>query len=337
MNRVQHGWHVVCLTLAMVVMTGCSALNAENIPVRSGIEDGYPVTVFFPDALNLAVGATVKIDGAKVGKVEKVTTEDFQAKVELVIDGRTELPVGTTFRLRPTTALGELFVDVLRADSTKMIASGAVIPAEETRSAPTVEDALAAASLLINGGSLSQIKTIVNEVNESLDGRTGTVKDFLHGANRLLESLNDGRQDLDGLLRALADTSKLLNQREAEINEALAVAGPAAKVLARNSDDVTALLTRIEGMSESVDALVSVTRADLTRTLAELSPVISALNGTKAEAKAALLKVIELTPKLDRAIPTDYLNLLLVLETTAEGLTDTTQRATAKPRKAARR
>ncbi len=318
------GWlgAITCALSGAVVLSGCSALNAENIPTRSGIEDGYSVTVFFPDALNLADGAVVKIDGAKVGKVEDVSTENFQAKVELVIDGATRLPTGTTFRLRPTTALGELFVDVLRGDSKDMIKSGAVIPAEETRSAPTVEDALAAASLLINGGSLSQIKTIVNEVNESLDGRTGTVKDFLHGANRLLASLNDGRADLDGLLRSLAETSRLLNQREDDINEALAIAGPAAQVLARNTDDVTALLKRIEAMSATVDGLVNSTRTDLTRTLNELVPVTNALNGSKAQAKAALLKVIELTPKLDKAVPTDYLNLLLVLELTADGLTE---------------
>lgn len=321
---------LAALTLGVPALGACSGLNAENIPVRSGIEDGYRLTVHFPDALNLAVGATVKLDGARVGKVERISTEDFRAKVELVVDGATRLPVGTTFRLRPTTALGELFVDVVRSERKRMLEPGAVVPAEQTRSAPTVEDALAAASLLVNGGSLSQITTIVEEVNTALDARTGTVRDFLHGANRLLESLNDGRGDLEGLLRALGDTAELLNRREAEINEALAVTGPAARVLERNSDDVTALLGRIEGMSRTVDALVRSTRGDLSRTLAELVPVVATLGASKAEAKAALLKVTELTPKLDRAVPTDYLNLLLVLELSAEGLTDTT--ATPPPR-----
>src|SRR5690606_22856319 len=142
----------------------------------------------------------------------------------------------------------------------------------------------------------SQITTIVEEVNTALDARTGTVRDFLHGANRLLESLNEGRGDLEGLLRALGDTAELLNRREAEINEALAVTGPAARVLERNSDDVPAPPGRIEGMSRPVDARVRSTGGDLSRTLAGLVPVVATLGASKAEAKAALLKVTELTP-----------------------------------------
>ncbi len=309
---------VIALALAL---TGCSALNAENIPTRSGIEDGYELTVFFPDALNLADGAIVKIDGAKVGKVKDVSTENFQAKVTLVIDGKTPLPKGTVFRLRPTTALGELFVEVLRGDGPERIKPGTTIPVGDTRSAPTVEDGLAAASLLINGGSLSQIKTIISEINDSLDGRTGTVKEFLHSTNALLASLNDGREDLDGLLRALGTTSKLLNQREKEINEAIEIAAPGAKVLARNSPDVTKLLTRITDMSATVDSLVKATRSDLTRTLKELAPVVAGIVGSKAEAKTALLNVTKLAPALDNAVPTDYLNLMLVLTMSAEALT----------------
>lgn len=306
--------------LALLLISGCSALNAENIPTRSGIDDGYELNVFFPDALNLADGAVVKIDGAVVGKVKEVSTEDFQAKVTLVIDGGTPLPRGTHFRLRPTTALGELFVEVLRGDGPGRLRPGATIPVDATRSAPTVEDGLAAASLLINGGSLSQIETIISEVNLSLDGRTDVIRDLFRGANDLLASLNDGQQDLDQLLRALGRTSRLLNEREAEINEAIEIAAPAAEVLSRNTPEVTALLTQLAEMTETADGLVQATRADLTRTLAELEPTVAGIIGSKARAKAALARVPRLAAVLDRAVPTDYLNLMLVLGLSAADL-----------------
>lgn len=307
------------LTL-LLLGTGCSALNAENIPVSSGVEDGYEVTVFFPDALNLAEGAAVKIDGARIGRVEEVSTEKFQAKVKLAVNGDTPLPQDSTFRLRPTTALGELFVEVLRGEAKKPLESGAVVDAANTRAAPTVEDGLAAASLLINGGSLSQIKTIVSEINTALEGRTGTVKEFIRGADRLVSSLNDGRTDLDGLLRALAETSTLLNEREKEINAAIDLAGPAAKVLRRNSGKVTDLLVEVAAMSGNVDKLVGALRGDLVTTLAQLGPVVSTLTANKAQAKQMLQKVVQLAPLLDRAVPTDYLNLLLILRFNADSV-----------------
>ncbi|CAM3203843.1 MlaD family protein [Nocardioides dubius] len=325
MSRI---WRGVGIALALLLVTaGCSMLNAENIPVSSGVEDGYEVTVFFPDALNLAEGAAVKIDGAKVGRVEEVTTERFQAKVRLAVDGATSLPEDSTFRLRPTTALGELFVEVLRGEADQALTEGAVIDAANTRAAPTVEDGLAAASLLVNGGSLSQIKTIVNEINTALDGRTGTVKEFVRGADRLVRSLNDGRTDLDGLLRALADTSRLLNEREDEINAAIDLAGPAAKVLRRNSGKVTELLTEVAGMSGHVDELVGALRGDLVTTLTQLGPVVATLTASKAQAKEMLRKVTKLAPILDHAVPTDYLNLLLILRLDADALTAAKQEA----------
>lgn len=305
---------VAALALVLLLcVTGCSTLNAEKIPVSAGVKDGYDVTVMFPDALNLADGAAVKIDGATVGRVEAISTEDFQAKVRLAIQGDTKLPEGTVFRLRPTTALGELFVEIIRGDGGGHISPGSVVPVDDTRTAPTVEDGLAAASLLINGGSLGQIKTIVNEVNTTLDGRTGTVRDFINGTNRLLGTLNRNKTDIGTLLEALADVSKQLDSREDKINEAIRLAGPVAKVLRRNSGDVTALLTRLARMTKKVDGLVGMTGADLKTMLTELGPVLDSLQNSKGVAKSTLIKATDLTGKLDRAVPTDYLNLMLVL------------------------
>lgn len=306
------------LLACLLLGAGCSVLNAENIPVSDGVDDPYELTVLFPDALNLARGATVKIDGASVGKVCDVTTQDFKARVCLKVDGSTELPKDTVFRLRPTTALGELFVEVIRGDAKALIKEGAVIDTDRTRSAPTVEDGLAAASLLINGGSLGQIKTIVGEVNESLEGRTGTVRDFIRGSDRLVTSLNSTTGDLDRLLTALARTSKMLNEREAKINRALELTGPVATVVRRNSTKVTGLLTKLDAMSGKVDGLVTATEGDLNLTLAQLGPVVNTLQGSKAQAKAMLLKATDLAAKLDRAIPTDYLNLMLVLRVSGD-------------------
>lgn len=303
---------VPVLLALLLAGTGCSALNAENIPAM-GVEDGYEVTVMFPDALNLADGAAIKVDGATVGRVSDVATEDFQAKVTLHINGDTRLPEGTVFRLRPSTALGELFVEIIRGEGGGTIAPGAVVPVSATRSAPTVEDGLAAASLLINGGSLGQIKTIVDEVNTSLEGRTGTVRDFINNTNRLLGTFNRNKGDIGTLLEALSTVSRDLNRREDDINRAIRMAAPVSKVLRRNSGDVTALITKLAGMTKKVDGLVGATGEDLKVTLRELGPVVDTLQNSKGQAKAALLKATSLAGKLDRAIPTDYLNLMLVL------------------------
>ncbi|MDT0201414.1 MlaD family protein [Nocardioides sp. AE5] len=304
----------IVLTVALGLFgASCSVLNAENIPVSTGVKDPYQVTVMFPDALNLANGAAVKIDGATVGRVNSVETENFKAKIVLDMDGRTPLPQDTIFRLRPTTALGELFVEVIRGESVTTMEPGTVVNDDMTRVAPTVEDGLAAASLLINGGSLSQIKTIITEVNTSMEGRTDTIKDFLHGADTLLATLNDSTGDLDAFLTALAEVSTMLNQREEQINEALDIAAPVAGVVRRNKDDITALLANLQGTTASVDGLVKATREDFRATLAELGPILETLQASKGKGKTMVIEAAKLAGQIDAAVPTEYLNLLLVM------------------------
>src|SRR3546814_6249477 len=72
---------VVAVVLALLG-SACSVLNAENIPVATGVEDPYSITVFFPDALNLANGAAVKIDGATVGRVQEVRSEEQTSELQ---------------------------------------------------------------------------------------------------------------------------------------------------------------------------------------------------------------------------------------------------------------
>src|SRR3546814_14850053 len=64
----------------------------------------------------------------------------------------------------------------------------------------------------------------------------------------------------------------------------------------------------------SVDGLVSATREDLTATLTEIGPVLETLQASKGQAKKMLIQATDLSGKIDRAVPTEYLNLLLVLK-----------------------
>ena len=50
---------------------------------------------------------------------------------------------------------------------------------ESTSAAPTIEDTMTSVSLVLNGGGLSQLETIVREANLVLDGNEGTARDLL--------------------------------------------------------------------------------------------------------------------------------------------------------------
>ncbi|WP_447644086.1 MlaD family protein [Nocardioides zeae] len=104
--------------LALVVLvSACSGVRerADQLQPDAVGDDQVTVTASFDDALNLPAGAAVKLDGVRVGKVVGIDAVDYRAQVVMAIDEDAGVPVGSAYRLRSTTALGEVYVEVTPA------------------------------------------------------------------------------------------------------------------------------------------------------------------------------------------------------------------------------
>ena len=300
------------------VLLGAGALGAcggaPGVVVQtSPHDDQWQVSAVFDDALNLPQGAKVKVSGVTVGSVIAITADDYRARVDMAIDDDTQLLDGSRFRLRYTTALGELYVEVTPAATGEALADGDVIADPDASTAPTVEDALASASLLVNGGGLSQVQTIVDELNTALDGRVDATRGFLGQTDRFLAAALRSTREIDRSLDALAGASRVLNEREATINAALRDLRPAAKTLTDNTDGLVRLLRTTDGLAVTADALVHRTREDFTTIVVELGPVLDKVLSIKDQLVPGLDAISDFALKADTASPTYYLNLMTKL------------------------
>lgn len=298
------------LALALLVLVAAGACSAAE-PLRPGTpRSGDTVfSVVFDNALNLPQGAPVKADGLTVGNVTGIHAEDYRARVDIALREGRELPVGTRFRLRYTTALGELYVEATPEGEASPIAAGDVVDGRQVPVAPTVEDTLASASLLVNGGGLGQLQTIVSELNTALDGRTGETRGLLSETDRFLVEALRSTREIDRVLRALSGASRTLRRRERTVNRALTDLRPAARVLTENTDDLVRLLDSTDRLAVTADGLVRRTRRDLRTVVVELGPVLEAVLSRKEALVAGLHDVNRLGRTIDAAVPTDYLNL----------------------------
>lgn len=292
---------VLLLGLLLGLLPGCSAL-------RPGAE-GWRLTVEFDDALNLASGAVVKVDGVPAGRVVSIEPDDYRARVGLDIDDEVELREGSAFRLRYTTALGELYVDVDPAERGAPYGAGDVVRGPTATTAPTVEDTLASASLLVNGGGLGQVQTIVSELNRALDGRVAVARGVLSEGDEFLRQVLASTRQIDRVLGSLRDASRTLRARHETIDRALDELRPAAEVLTRNTDDLVRLLDRADGLAVTADDLVRRTRSDLVVVVRELGPVLDAVLERRGEVVAGLDTINRFATLIDRATPVEFLNL----------------------------
>jgi phospholipid/cholesterol/gamma-HCH transport system substrate-binding protein len=178
-------WLVVLLLA--VGLTGCST-GYKDLPLPGSDVGGdtYEVTAVFDQALNLAQGAQVKVNGVSVGRVQTVTAKDFQAYVSMDIKQSVEIPEDSTVRLRYDTPLGELIVQVTPGRSAHRLGDGDSFTRRLTTTAPSVEDALASASMLINGGRLGELQTIAEELNTTINGRESEIRASLRRVTSFL-------------------------------------------------------------------------------------------------------------------------------------------------------
>ncbi|MET3960196.1 phospholipid/cholesterol/gamma-HCH transport system substrate-binding protein [Marmoricola sp. OAE513] len=306
---------LVAGVLGVGVLTACGP-TMRDIPLPgSGVSgDTITVTVQFDEALNLAQGASVKVNGVDSGKVQSVKAKNFKAVATLKVRKAAKMRTDATARLRYTTPLGELFVDVSNPARGPLLQDGDAVAKKNASTAPTVEDALSSASLLINGGGLNQLQTVTEELNAAVGGREGKVRALLDNADTFLTEANATTGDIDAALRALAGVSKVLNDNRSTIDAAMKDIRPAARVLRENTPDFTRLLAKLAEFADTANDVVGKTRGQILQMVREVGPVLDELLAVKEDLGPSFDDLVNLSKLFKAAVPGDYANMKLTIE-----------------------
>lgn len=300
---------------AVLTLTGCGpTLGDLPLPGNGVSGDTIEITAEFDEALNLAQGAQVKVNGVSSGKVQSVRARDFKAVAVLEVRRSAEMRAEATARLRYTTPLGELFVEVTNPAEGTELGDGATLTTASTSTAPTVEDALSSASLLVNGGGLDQLQTVTDELNAALGGREDTVRELLDRANTFLGEANSTTDEVDRALTALAAVSKVLAANRETIAAAITDFRPAAEVLRQNTPGLTRLLAKLERFSDTANGVVGETRDEILQMLRQVSPVLDEFIASEPDLGPSLRALVKLNDGINAAIPGDYANMKLEMQ-----------------------
>lgn len=314
------------LPAALFSLSACGP-GYQDLPLPgTGAEgDSYRLEVAFDDAVNLAQGAQVKVGGLPVGRVQQVRVSGFKAVAELDIESDVSIPTGSTARLRYDTPLGELFVELDPAATGEPLGDGDEITARDTSTAPSVEDTLAQASLLINGGGLTELQTINEELNTAIGGREDVVRDVLGRSLDLLRGVNAGSHDLDGLLRDLSEASQALTERRGVFKEALAELGPLADVLREETPKLNRLLQRTTTVTARANSVMARTQDQTVQILEQLGPILEEILSAEPEFVHGLTAVQNADALLRQMIPGDFLPLQAIINLDLTRLLDDSQ------------
>jgi virulence factor Mce-like protein len=270
-----------CVT---AVLAGC-ATGLESLPLPAPGQMGgnaITVTAAFANAMNLPQKAKVKLNGADIGEVESIRTRDFTAYVTMRINADVALDTGATAQLRSATPLGDIFVairpDPEQAADERRLHDGDTIALASTTSAATVEDVLSSAALLVNGGAIDRLVTVVNGAGKAVGGKGAKVAALLDESNALISRLNARSGQIDTALRNTADLAATVAARQQTLDEVITAAVPAMTVINDNTTQLADLTDGVARITNQLRRFPSMRGTDNRSLIADLNTLSAALN-----------------------------------------------------------
>jgi phospholipid/cholesterol/gamma-HCH transport system substrate-binding protein len=291
--------------LGMAVALGLAACTPGESPV---------VFAEFDDVADLNVRGVVKVSDVPVGSIRSITlTEDYRARVEMVITRDMDLPSELAAELRKTAVLGERYVNLIPLrDSGGVWESGGSVTT--ARLVPELEELVGAGSELLAAVAVDKVAAAIDAGAQGLDGRGETLKQLLDDLGLIVGTYNTNSADLVRLIdgfdrffstvgphadlhgRAMGEVARA-TQALAEEDERLLDALAAVRELSRTGTDIMrthrARFDRFFATYRAITAELVARGADLDRLFAELAKHNhNTLRGVNAEHAQVLLDFI---------------------------------------------
>ena len=282
----------VALTCATALLLSSCALSLQSLPKISSVSTGtYPIYAAFSNVLNLPDDAQVREGAQVVGQVGAISTKNFQADLTLDVEQAVHLPVGTTAQVRFDDPLGDEYV-LLQPPTTpvngsrvniRFLSRGARIPESSTGTAPSVEDTFGALSLVLNGGGINQLQTIIEQINKTFKGNQVPIRSFLTTIDNGVSPLSDGKAAIDDALASISNLSSKLNGGGATIAGGIEAIGPAIGVLASENNQISGLLQQLSDLGAVGSEIATQSGQYAVVDTHDLLPVVQQLNAVSSQ------------------------------------------------------
>jgi phospholipid/cholesterol/gamma-HCH transport system substrate-binding protein len=241
----------------------------------------YRLTAVFRTGDGILVNNEVFMNGTKVGKVSDVQPVSNQARVEMIIDNESALPVyrDATAIVRKKNLLGETYLEISRgaADSGKM-ETGDEIPLEHTLQTTQIEQVLA----ILDPQTRNRLQLLINGAGDALTNRGADMNAEAHSLDTLGQALNGPAAELqtrqDQLSAIVLELQKLYdvlaNQRE-QVRDGFATWNQVMGQLAAQDQGIVGTVRQADTLLTNLDQLAGGEVSNIRATLEAAGPSLT--------------------------------------------------------------
>lgn len=301
------------------------ALAAAIAPI--GCASGPRMVVAeFADVGDLVTRANVQQSDSVVGSVSSIELVDrdgkWIARVEMNVKEDTIAQEGSTAVVRSTSLLGEKYVDLVPpAEPGARLGPDDVIGLDSTSKAPELEDVFSQLGAILQGGALEDLARLSTAGAMILEGQEDNVGRVIDQTAKLVASLARERVALAGGLADLASASKTLAGGSETIARSLEVSDDALKLVADQHDDLEQLVVQLDRLAGPLGELTRQHGDDVDAQVRALNAIVPKLYEARDTLKAAVQKLPAFTKLFAEAIPGDYIQLDVLVESLPIALT----------------
>ena len=314
---------LMIVVLAAISGCGWRGLNSLPLPGTQGGGPGsFVIQAQMPDVSNLEQNARVRVADVTVGTVSKIERQGWHALLTMRMNGDVDLPANATAKLGQTSLLGSLHVELAPptdAPPQGKLHNGSLIPLSHSGAYPTVEQTLAALSMVLNGGGLGQVQDITAALSTAFRGREQDLRSLIEQLDKFTKYVNDQTGDI---IAATDSLNHLVGQFAAQqpvLDRALQTIPDALAVLNGERDNLVEAADQLGKFSALTVDSVNQTKENLVKELRQVGPVLESL----ANAGPSLTRSLSLIPTFPFPNDTiekwqrgDYANLTAIVDLT---------------------
>lgn len=317
------------LSAAALVLSGCGfgGLNSHVLPGAKGSgSDGYEITVELPTAANLVPNSEVKVGDVTVGTVRSIGLDGWHATAQVSVENSVRLPAGTTARVGQKSLLGAEYLELRPpggAATGAALRDGGAIPLANAGNYPETEEVLSALAVLLNGGGLGNVETIVRELADAFGPAAAEARQLVGDLSRLTSTITAQRSDLLALISAGDRLGARLAGQTGRIARSLDSLSVGIAAVSEQTPALTRALTALHRLSVLGTQVVARDGDNLRADLRELARVVRQLDAAGDGLPASLDLVATILFPISRVghvVKGDYLNFAATVDLTLPSL-----------------
>lgn len=297
-NRLLLAGIAFLVTIALLVWLSIAIYNKE-------FDRTTMVTVKADRAgLQLAKFGDVRMNGALVGQVRKITQDGKQAEIHIALqpDAAKEIPANITVEILPTTLFGQKYIAFQRPDSpsSDSLEDGDVIPSDRVNTNVELSQILADLFPLLRAVRPADLNATLNALATALEGRGEQIGQTMDELGAYLDVIDDYLPTLRQDLIALADVADTYDLAAPDLLDTLDNVTVTSRTITEKADDLDVFFADLAGLARTSTRILRNNEQNLIEVGRVTEPVLALLRSYSPQLPCLLRGAAAYAPILSK-------------------------------------